>query len=215
MKKIILLCLSFFMAGSVFQACDDSKTYAEMLEDEKNAVRKFVSEEGIKLISQDEFERNDSVTNVEENEYVTLSDGVYMQIVDRGTDDVNDTFKNGDEICVRFEERNLLENGEVTCFNVFLEGFEDANQYYTDPAVFRYTSSGTYAYGTFIQQAYAWSIAHSSSPEVPSGWLLALPFVRNNAHVRLIVPSKMGISESRNSVIPYYYDIRSFSKAVN
>ena len=121
-------------------------------------------------------------------------------------------FKNNDEICVRFEERNLLEN-ELTSFNVFLEDYADAHEYYNDPAIFRYTSSGTYAYGTFTQLAYAWAVAHSSSTEVPSGWLLALPFVRDNAHVRLIVPSKMGISESQSSVIPYYYDIRSFAKA--
>ncbi len=214
MKKLLISCLSFLLAGALFQACDDSKTYAEMLQDEEDAVNKFIRDEGIQVISQDEFERNDTVTNLDRNEFVSLSDGVYMQIVDRGSEDLNDTFKDGDEICVRFEERNLLEN-EITCFNVFLDGYEDANQYYMDPAVFRYTLESTYAYGTFIQQAYAWSIAHSSSTEVPSGWLLALPFVRDNAHVRLIVPSRMGISESQNSVIPYYYDIRKFSKAVN
>ena len=38
MKKLIFLFLSVIAAGSLFQACDNSKTYAEMLEDEKNVT---------------------------------------------------------------------------------------------------------------------------------------------------------------------------------
>ena len=38
-------------AGSLFQACDNSKTYAEMLEDEKNAVNKFIKDSAINVIS--------------------------------------------------------------------------------------------------------------------------------------------------------------------
>jgi sugar/nucleoside kinase (ribokinase family) len=83
MKKLVFLFLSLLAAGGIFQACDDSKTYAEMLEDEKNAVNKFIKDKGIRIISQDEFEKNDTVTNLDRNEYVALSDGVYMQIVDR------------------------------------------------------------------------------------------------------------------------------------
>lgn len=215
MKKLLFLFCGLLAIGSLFQSCDDTKTYAEMLEDERNAVSKFIREQGIQVISQDEFERNGNVTDLERNEYVSLSDGVYMQIVDAGSEDPEDAFVNNDEICVRFVEQDLLNDGAVTCFNIYLEEYADANQYYIDPAVFRYTLSANYAYGTFIQLAYAWSVAHSSSTEVPSGWLLALPFVGNNAHVRLIVPSSMGISEAQSTVTPYYYDIQSFSKALN
>ena len=38
MKKLIFLFLSVIAAGSLFQACDNSKTYAEMLEDEMNML---------------------------------------------------------------------------------------------------------------------------------------------------------------------------------
>lgn len=85
MKKLVYLFLSLMAAGSLFQACDDSKTYAEQLEDEKREVSRFIRDNGINIISQDEFERNDTVTNLDRNEYVALSDGVYMQIVDRGS----------------------------------------------------------------------------------------------------------------------------------
>ena len=48
---------------------------------------------------------------------------------------------------------------------------------------------------------------------IPSGWLIALPYLRNNAHVRLIVPSKMGHTTAQQYVNPYFYDIWKFEKA--
>ena len=41
MKKLTLFFLSLLACGLAFQACDNTKTYAEMLEDEKNAVNKW------------------------------------------------------------------------------------------------------------------------------------------------------------------------------
>ena len=68
MKKLVFLFLSLLAAGGIFQACDDSKTYAEMLEDEKNAVNKFIKDKRIQIISQEEFEKNDNVTDLIRNE---------------------------------------------------------------------------------------------------------------------------------------------------
>ena len=213
MKKLVFLFLSLLAAGGIFQACDDSKTYAEMLEDEKNAVNKFIKDKRIQIISQDEFEKNDTVTDLIRNEYVALSDGVYMQIVDRGSaENKTDTFANNNEICVRYIEEDIMTR-DTTCFNVFLEEWGDANQLYTNPAVFRYVAEGSYVYGTFIQMDYYWA-SYYQSTAVPAGWLLALPFVRNYAHVRLIVPSKVGHSSAQQYVNPYYYDIWTFSKAL-
>ena len=194
MKKLIFLFLSVIAAGSLFQACDNSKTYAEMLEDEKNAVNKFIKDSAINVISLEEFER-DTITDLSRNEYVAFSNGVYMQIVDRGSaENKTDTFANNNEICVRYIEEDIMTR-DTTCFNVFLEEWGDANQLYTNPAVFRYVAEGSYVYGTFIQMDYYWA-SYYQSTAVPAGWLLALPFVRNYAHVRLIVPSKVGHSSA-------------------
>lgn len=218
MKKLVFLFLSLLTAGSIFQACDDSKTYAEMLEDEKNAVNRFIKDKGIRIISQDEFEKNDTVTASKDagdayDEYVSLSDGVYMQIVDRGVEDKTDTFANNNEICVRYIEEDIM-NRDTTSWNVFDEKWADASMTYANPAVFRYVAQGSYVYGTFIEMDYFWANYYQSTA-VPAGWLLALPFVRNYAHVRLIVPSKVGHNSAQQYVNPYYYDIRAFSKAQN
>ena len=225
MKKLVFLFLSLLTAGSLFQACDNSKTYAEMLEDEKNAVNKFIKDNDIRVISLEEFER-DTITASKEagngyDEYVAFSNGVYMQIVDRGGKDEDksefenavDTFANNNVICTRYVEKDMM-TGEVTCFNVPLEEWMDAPDYYKFPLTFRYVAEGSYVYGTFIQMDYYWA-SYYQSTAVPAGWLLALPFVRNYAHVRLIVPSKVGHSSAQQYVNPYYYDIWTFSKALN
>ena len=58
-----------------------------------------------------------------------------------------------------------------------------------------------------------WTVANGYGTAIPSGWLIALPYLRNNAHVRLIVPSKMGHTTAQQYVNPYFYDIRKFEKA--
>lgn len=215
MKKLILLFFSLLAIGSLFQACDNSKTYAEMLEDEKDAVNQFIKDNGFKIISKEEFEQ-DTITLSKENgdsydEFVAFSNGVYLQIVDRGSTAKVDTFANNDYICARYVEQNIATR-DTTCFNVFLPAFADMTQFYQEPAVFRYVVESTNIYGVFIAMDYCWAITYGTTA-VPSGWLLALPYVRNNAHVRMIIPSKMGHSGSSQNVIPFFYDIWKFEKA--
>ena len=197
MKKLVFLFLSLLAAGGIFQACDDSKTYAEMLEDEKNAVNKFIKDKGIRIISQDEFEKNDTVTNLDRNEYVALSDGVYMQIVDKGSENEADTVKNNDEILVRFMEYSILDK-DTALSNLSAVETVDA---------FRYTVTSSSIAGTFLQ---GYMMTYYSSPAVPAGWLVPLTYVRDMAHVRLIIPSKMGHQTAMQYVYPYYYDIRKY-----
>ena len=109
MKKLTLFFLSLLAFGLGFQACDDGKTYAEMLDEEKDGINDFIKKKGIKVISQSEFYAQDSTTNVEENEYVQLASGVYMQIVDKGSENAADTVKNNDEVLVRFMEYSILD----------------------------------------------------------------------------------------------------------
>ena len=72
MKKLVFLFLSLLTAGSLFQACDDSKTYAEMLEDEKNAVSQFIKDSAIHVISEEQFKANGYCTDLDKNEYVAF-----------------------------------------------------------------------------------------------------------------------------------------------
>ncbi len=63
-----------------------------------------------------------------------------------------------------------------------------------DLPLFRYVNENSSAYGivfTPLDYDYLWT-ANSYGTAIPGGWLLALPYLRDNAHVRLIIPSKMG-----------------------
>lgn len=181
----------------MFQACDDTKTYAEMLEEEDDGIADFINEHNIKVISQSEFYANDSVTNVEENEFVQLASGVYMQIVDKGSDNPADTVKNNDEVIVRFMEYSILDR-DTTVSNLDSPDYVD---------VFRYTVSGTSTAGIFLE---GYMLNAYMNSTVPAGWLVPLAYVRDRAHVRLIVPSDMGHQTAMQYVYPYYYDIQKY-----
>ena len=197
MKKLVLLFLSLLAFSFAFQACDDSKTYAEMLEEEDDAIAAFIRDNDIQVISQTEFFNNDSTTDVSKNEYVQLSSGVYMQIVDKGSDNLADTVKNNDLILVRFMEYSILDK-DTSLSN--LNAVETVDE-------FKYTVTSSSIAGIFTQ---GYMLSYYSSTAVPAGWLVPLPYVRDMAHVKLIVPSKMGHSTAMQYVYPYFYDIKKY-----
>lgn len=57
MKKLTLFFLSLLAFGLGFQACDDGKTYAEMLDEEKDGINDFIKKEGIKSSRRPNFMR--------------------------------------------------------------------------------------------------------------------------------------------------------------
>lgn len=202
MKKLVLLFLLLAFSFA-FQACDDSKTYAEMLEEEDDAIAAFIRDNDIQVISQTEFFNNDSTTDVSKNEYVQLSSGVYMQIVKKGIEDEdgnllnpNDTVKNNDLILVRFMEYSILDK-DTSLSN--LNAVETVDE-------FKYTITSS-SIAAIFTQGYMYSVY---GPSVPAGWLVPLPYVRDMAHVKLIVPSKMGHSTAMQYVYPYFYDIKKY-----
>ncbi|NDV81176.1 DUF4827 domain-containing protein [Bacteroides sp. 51] len=194
MKKLVSLFLLMLTCGLAFQACSDSKTYAEMLEEEKDAINNFIKTNKIKVISASEFEKNDNKTNVDENEYVQFSNGVYMQIVNYGTG--KDSIKSRDVITVRFVEYDILTE-DTTLTNYAWPTWLD---------VFDYTISGTTAYGQFRQGGLMYYNYQSS--QVPEGWLVPLQYIKSGAEVKLIVPSKVGHTNAMQYVYPFYYHLR-------
>jgi hypothetical protein len=167
-----------------------------MLEEEKDAIAQFIEANNIHVISQSEFYANDSTTDAspEANEYVQLASGVYMQIVSDSTS--TDTIKANDVILVRFMEYGLIEK-DTTLSNLNSPETVDA---------FRYTVSSSSIAGLFTE---GYMLQYYGSA-VPAGWLVPLNYIHDKAHVRLIVPSKMGHQTAIQYVYPYFYDIRKY-----
>lgn len=196
MRKLIFFFLSLLAFGLSFESCSNTKSYADMLDDEKAAISAFIKDHDIKVITQSEFYANDSTTDLSKNEYVHLANGVYMQIVDKGSTNAEDTVRKNDKILVRFMEYSIMA-ADTTLSNL------------NNPEVvdeFNYTTSSSSLSGIFTQ-GYMYSVY---GPAVPAGWLVPLPYIRSMGHVKLIVPSKMGHSTASRDVSPYFYDIRKY-----
>ena len=102
-SKLFFPFLLLAALAAVCPSCDDDETYADMRKREDRQIKAFLSSGvqvkdndsgeylldipgNIKVISESEFYRNDSTTDVSKNEYVYFDQKkVYMQIVDKGT----------------------------------------------------------------------------------------------------------------------------------
>lgn len=198
MKKILPFIFALMAVSAIFCACDETKTYAEKMEEEDNAIEAFIRDSSITVISQSEFYANDSVTDVSKNEYVQLASGVYMQIVDKGSENLADTIRPNEVVLVRFSEYSLYDK-MVTVSNL-------ETPYMVDE--FRYTVTSSSIAGIFSTSTVGAMYYYYGSTTVPAGWLAALAYIRDGAHVKLIVPHKMGHDRALSNVYPYFYDLR-------
>ncbi len=186
--------------ATLLVACDDAVTYSEMKEKERDAVNKFVKDNGIKVISYADFIANDTVTDVASNEFVEVDD-VYMQILNNPKD-ASDARKilPGDtrNMLVRYHEFNIME-GDTISSNNFMPDADEMRVTNTD---------GSYS-ATFTSGAMA-SIYGNA---VPTGWLTPLNYLYftrktdNLAEVILIVPHSKGTVTASNQVYPCLYRI--------
>ena len=202
MKKIVICFLGIIFACIAFNACSDSVTYAELLEDEKEAINNFIFDNDINVITQKEFQDAGCVTDVSKNEFVLTTSGVYMQIIDKGSEVLGDTIRNNDMVIARYAEYRLEKDSAATLVMSNLGVAQIAN-----PDIFRYQKSGTSVSGLFSSGMMYYVY---SSQTVPQGWLIPFNYVRDGARVKLIVPSKMGHETAMSAVKAYYYDIHKF-----
>ena len=201
-----LLILPLF--AMLFASCEETATYSEMKEKERESVSDYIKEQGINVISFEEFVANDSTTDVSRNEYVEIDD-VYMQIVNNPVvkDSTAYRIDDGDnvDLLVRYYEYNIQDGDTIT-----------ANLYAADPDEMRVTNtSGSYT-ATFTSGVM--NSVYGSS--VPSGWLVPLRFLTftrkqsNLAKVNIIVPHTRGTSTAATYVYPCRYQI-SFQPSVS
>lgn len=202
MRKLVICFVGMILACIAFNACSDNVSYAEMLEDEKKAINNFIKDHDIKVISQKEFQDAGCVTDVSRNEFVQTTSGVYMQIIDKGSQNLGDTIRNNDMVLVRFAEYRLEKDSAET---LVMSNFDVGQISQVD--IFRYQKSGTNASGIFSSGMMYYVY---QSQTVPQGWLIPFNYVRDGARVKLIVPSKMGHETAMSAVKAYYYDIHKF-----
>jgi hypothetical protein len=165
------------------------------------SIKEFIRSEGINVISFNDFIKNDSTTDVENNEYVIIDD-VYMQIVrnPKGVEGARQ-MRDGETLNVmaRFVEYNISE-ADTILGNVFDSDNPDYMRVKLDHGSYSATFTNGYM-----------AITYGSA--VPTGWLTPLPYIyftrrqSQTAKVRLIVPHTKGTSTASSYVYPCFYEI--------
>ena len=230
MKKLLYLCMSICMLGMLLQSCDNEETYADQKKTERQAIENFLRRDVkiqladgeticdvgyINVISEEQFYAQDSITNLEKNEYVLFnSNGVYMQILRKG---VGNKLEHGDNknLYCRFLEYNIMGD------SVQLYSNDDRWVMYPD------VMSVSNSYGTFSgslvagNSGYAGAMLNyygsgATTMAVPTGWLIPLGFIhigrqlaenQEISKVRLIIPHSQGHGAASTEVRPYFYEI--------
>ena len=205
MKKLGILLMMVFGLGLAFQSCNNGKTYAEMKEDEREAIQRFIEKNEIKVIDEDQFAEQDSMTNVAANEYVLFEEsGVYMQVVERGNGELLEDGRH--ELLVRYVEERIVEDGTADTLSL-----NTVCNMYPYPDEFILTKDKNSLSASFSTSG-AMSEAHSSA-YVPSGWLLPLNYLKvgreisGRSKIKLILPHSQGTATASGQVFPCYYEI--------
>ncbi len=196
--KLILL----LFAAVPFASCDDTVTYSEMKEKERDAVEAYIKEKGINIISFEQFVANDSTTDVSKNEYV-LVDDIYMQIENNPikNDARSRHIYDGEnvDLLIRYHEYNIQEDDTITS-NWYAAGPDEMSVANT---------SGSYK--ASFTSGVMMTVYKTSS--VPTGWLVPMRFLtfnrrtNNLATVNIIVPHTKGTSNAATYVYPCLYHI--------
>ncbi len=143
-QKIFAL---FLVATTIFSfaSCDDTETYAELLEEEKAAISSYLADYNVTSTLPDVFVDYDTTT------YYQLEDGVYMMVYRVG--DLDIMAEQYDLVYFRYERTSLLDG-------YYDEGDRNTpmvagtKYFYYDQYDSRYSSYTTY--GTGIEQPMAY-----------------------------------------------------------
>lgn len=223
MKRIYWLFLAALVVLAQYSCGTEDQTYGEQKEHEREVVSSFIKRDvvmmigtdtlldlgKIKVITEEEFENQDSTTNVEKNEFVLFSNtGVYMQIVREGTGKRIESGESRRLIC-RFWEYNIMGDS--------LQLTNRIQKYATSPEYMNVSNNSGYISGSFDLTMPTGSLMYSTygDSNVPDGWLKPLEYVRVGTQtdekriskVRLIVPHSAGHSHAMASVYPCFYEL--------
>lgn len=196
-NRIIILLISLITIS--LTACDKTVTYADLLDQERKSISKFLKYGGIyteELPSDTSLIKVSGTRNAISTKvpFYELENDVYMQVIDKGN---GRTIKEGERVYFRFLRVNL--NTWATApYDIKMFDLNDGgvgNYYYPD--INEYCFDYVKDYNVPMSQYYDFGL----------GIEYPLAHLYDRAKVYLILPSKVGFSESVSSVVPYLYYI--------
>lgn len=184
---IVMLCVALVVSMS---SCDDSKSYAELLDDETKAVNWFLANHRVvgSIPADSVFEVGEDAPYYRMDE-----DGmVYMQVLNVGN--LEDKAEYDQSIYFRFMRYNLSTWSSLG-YQPTGEGNADDMEY----------NAMSFRFGNYTL---------SSSSQYGSGIQLPLYYLGIDCEVNLVIKSQYGISSEISNVIPYLYNIRYFKSQI-
>ena len=180
------------MALMLLTACNDSESYADRLNSERNAVNAYLANHRVVMSIPE-----DSVFEVGENApfyRVDVDGNVYMQVLNAG-DRVGDLAKEGEPIYFRYSRYSLstwYAEGQLVALG-------DANEY------------------TMSASPYSFNFKDYTLPSSSQwGYGLQYPllFLGVECEVNLIIKSQYGFTSEISYVTPYLFHVRYFHSMI-
>lgn len=183
--------LLIFFAGMLILSCGkDQKSYTEILEAEKKAIRQLIDREGLEILK-----NMPSDYKFESNEYVKIDDDIYIQIVDTGDGTRATRYKT--HVLCRFTANRFM---------------VDTTLYQSRYSNFGPNSNGTspieFIYGSVSVISQSSTTNHQSVLEgfMSEGIQAGLEYVGNRGKVRLIIPFKKGSTYDQENGFPVHFE---------
>lgn len=182
MKKGFYVVMILFATLVAISCGSSTQSYSDMLDEEKKAIEQLIDENGFEILKK--FPA-DSV--FEDNQFVKLDNGVYLNIIDKGSDDRA-------EYGTKLIYRCTLTYPMDSSYNV----------------VFSITNYGPHSNGTYPLSFYYGETSSTSNIYVSEGLQTPLEYVGDKAKVKLIVPFKYGCYYDQTYGEPAYYEILQY-----
>lgn len=185
MKKglniLLILC-----AALVAISCSKTKSYTDMLKDEKKAINRLIDENGFEIL--DDFPQDSIFTD---KQFVLLDNGVYLNIIDKGSSQRAVQYRT--KILYRCKVSYPMDSTYLYSTPYSIENYGPHSNG-TDP--------WSFLYGTYASQADPYYVSE--------GLQIPLQYVGDRAKVKLIVPFKRGTYQDQSKGEPAYYEILEY-----
>lgn len=188
MRKVLIFLQVVIVSSLLFSSCDNSKTYAERLDEEKSLIAKLIADSFVVI----PFNK-DSLYTKQNKHIMKMSDGLYIAVISKGN--MQDTAVTGTVVTYRFKNSRILQLSDTIIYeNV-------SNQY---PLEFAYKKTSASAFMT------------STNLVSCEGVQKPLTFLGNGAKVKLIIPSKISFTDLQDVSIvqTLYFDELTYKFSV-
>ncbi|MDR1518505.1 MAG: DUF4827 domain-containing protein [Dysgonamonadaceae bacterium] len=200
-KKIGIMTLSLIALMAISSSCNKTKTYAQLLAEEKDAIEDLRRDSGFVFLKQFPADGKFSPKEFYKDE----DSGVYFNIIDRG--DVSLDAKGnldeaskvavGEEVYVRYSGLVYFKGDTIRYSNTGAS-FPDEFKYYGTASQLNISSYYSSTYG------------NATTP----GWTIPLKYVGHNGRVKMIIPFNFGdASYAQSSYQPAYYHLVKYRLA--